>query len=346
MSKRKQVLIGAIVLALAVSSGSFAISYTNATSAMDVTVAGDAVAQIEPAPIEDQPDWEDLISLEEETVILRPYAKGDKTDISYQYPETGQHWDKLDEIDYDGDGTYVYSNSSSWQDDLYYIAGLSHQWGIIDYVRAYAGFRATDTPTRDSAYLKMKTHGTEYDSSSFTVTTDYAPYARTVNTNPNTGNPWTWDEIGSLQIGIGLRRPRFSGTDDTRCTQLFIEVGYRSMKLSGNVPTGDLFTITTHENFTGDLLLKVYLTNTGDLVKACNYLNLKLYLEDSEEAGQTPNYQMLTLQNGFVTFNLKDYEPGPHILSVTGGSYSLVSGDPTEWAEGWTVEPELYCEIY
>jgi hypothetical protein len=118
------------------------------------------------------------------------------------------------------------------------------------------------------------------------------------------------------------------------------------MKLSGNVPTGDLFTITTHENFTGDLLLKVYLTNTGDLVKACNYLNLKLYLEDSEEAGQTPNYQMLTLQNGFVTFNLKDYEPGPHILSVTGGSYSLVSGDPTEWAEGWTVEPELYCEIY
>ncbi|GAI42773.1 unnamed protein product, partial [marine sediment metagenome] len=47
-------------------------------------------------------------------------------------------------------------------------------------------------------------------------------------------------------------------------------------------------------------------TNTGDLVKAYDYLNMKLYLDGSAEAGETPNYQLLTLQNGEATFNIQD----------------------------------------
>lgn len=91
--------------------------------------------------------------------------------------------------------------------------------------------------------------------------------------------------------------------------------------------------------------MKVYLTNTGALVKAYRYLNMKLYLEGSVEAGKTPNYQLLTLDNGGVTFNLKDYVPGTYTLSVTGGSYHLVSADTSKWSPGWTVTPEFYCEI-
>jgi hypothetical protein len=120
------------------------------------------------------------------------------------------------------------------------------------------------------------------------------------------------------------------------------------------VPTGNLFDITPDTNYTGDLAVKVYLTNTGALAKAYQELDMNLYLEGSVEAGQTPNYQTLTLTNGWVTFNLKDYTPGnTYTLSVghgaspaiPGGSYSLVSTDSSEWQAGWTVEPEFYCEI-
>lgn len=343
---RKQLLIGALVLALLISGGSYAISYTTATSAMEVDVAGTEIVQVEPAPLGDQPNWDSIVSLEEKTVILRPYAKGKRTEIAYQYPETGQHWDKLNEEAFDGDGTYVYTSAPSWQEDLYYIAGLSHHWGVIEYIRVYTVCRATGTPTRASAYVMIRTDNTDYDGSNITVTQNYAPYAHTWNTNPKTGNPWTWDEIGGLQIGIGLKRPGTAASAETRCTQLYVEVGYRRMQLSGDAPAGNLFTVTPHDNYTGDLTLKVYLANTGDLVKAYNYLNMKLYLEESEEAGQTTNYQLLTLENGVVTFHLKEYEPGIHTLSVTGGSYSLVSGDPAEWEDEWSIEPELYCEVY
>ena len=132
---------------------------------------------------------------------------------------------------------------------------------------------------------------------------------------------------------------------NTNCTQVYAEVNYEAPLLSGSVPTGDLFDIVPHTNFSGDLAVKVYLVNTGDLAKAYQSLNIDLYLEGSVEAGETPNYRTLTLENGWVTFNLKDYSPDTYTLSVTGGDYELVSRDTSEWEEGWTVTPELYCQI-
>ncbi len=76
--------------------------------------------------------------------------------------------------------------------------------------------------------------------------------------------------------------------------------------LMGEVPSDGLFDITPNSLYTGDLAVKVFLTNTGDLVKAYDYLNMKLYLDGSVEAGETPNYQLLTLQNGEATFNIQD----------------------------------------
>jgi len=76
--------------------------------------------------------------------------------------------------------------------------------------------------------------------------------------------------------------------------------------LMGEVPSGDLFDITPSAEYSGDLAVKVYLTNTGDLIKAYDYLNMKLYLEGSVEAGETPDYRLLTLQNGEANFNMQD----------------------------------------
>jgi len=72
---------------------------------------------------------------------------------------------------------------------------------------------------------------------------------------------------------------------------------------------------------------------------------MELYLEGSVEAGETPNYRLLTLENGVATFHLQDGGSDNHTLSVTGGEYGLVSADPNQWSEGWTLTPELYCEV-
>ena len=72
----------------------------------------------------------------------------------------------------------------------------------------------------------------------------------------------------------------------------------------GEVPTGDLFDITPSAAYTGDVLVDVYLTNAANLTRAFRYLNMKLYLEGSEEAGETPDYQVLSLQNGRASFSL------------------------------------------
>ena len=72
----------------------------------------------------------------------------------------------------------------------------------------------------------------------------------------------------------------------------------------GEVPTGDLFDITPSAAYTGDVLVDVYLTNAANLTSAYKYLNMKLYLEGSEEAGETPDYQVLSLQNGRASFCL------------------------------------------
>ncbi len=74
--------------------------------------------------------------------------------------------------------------------------------------------------------------------------------------------------------------------------------------ICGEVPSGYLFDITPSPAYSGDVLVDVYLTNAANLTRAYKYLNMKLYIEGSEEAGETPDYQVLSLQNGRASFSL------------------------------------------
>ncbi len=339
---RLQLILG-LVLALVITSGLYAFSYLSATASMGVTVTGADIATYEPAAA--QPDWDFILTPVVETETLRPDAAGDETNIASQLPDSGAHWDKVADETPDGDSTYVYTSNSDWQEDLYNIADHSTGVSTINYVKVYMECRADASPTQTSIYAHIKTNEAEYNGSEETVTTSYATYSYQWDYNPQTEEAWTWDEIDALQIGVGLREPEPTSEQNTNCTQVYVEVNYEAPLLSGDVPTGDLFDITPHTSFSGDLAVKVCVTNTGDLAKAYDYLNMNLYLEGSVEAGETPNYRTLTLENGVVTFNLKDYSPDTYTLSVTGGDYELVSRDTSEWEEGWTVTPELYCQI-
>jgi len=77
----------------------------------------------------------------------------------------------------------------------------------------------------------------------------------------------------------------------------------------GESPTGDLFTIAPNPAYSGDLVASVHLTNTGSLIKAYQYLNMEVYIEGSVSANETPNYRLLTLQNGRANFSLEGLQP-------------------------------------
>ena len=74
--------------------------------------------------------------------------------------------------------------------------------------------------------------------------------------------------------------------------------------IMGEVPAGDLYDIIPQSGYSGDLVVKAYLANTSALIKAYQYLNIKLYQDSSEEADDTPDYRLMTLENGSATFSL------------------------------------------
>ena len=80
-------------------------------------------------------------------------------------------------------------------------------------------------------------------------------------------------------------------------------------KTCGEIPSGNIYAITPNAAYSGDMMADVYLTNTANLTKAFRYYNIKLYLSASEEAEGTPDYRMLTLQNGDTSFTMSELAP-------------------------------------
>jgi len=344
--KKRLYIITAFILALILGGGIYAYAYTTGLEIINITEpTGDIAATNATAA---QPDWESILRPVEDTEDFRPNAAGDETAIWSLYPNTGEeHWEDVDDETSDGDDTYVFTDRNTWLEDLYNTANHSTQTaaGTINYVDVYMECRVTANATQLNAYTHIKTNGAEHDGTSENLTTDYETYSYSWDYNPQTTDNWTWDEIDALQIGVGLRRPiPGDANESTLCTQVYTEVGFEAPPLTGNTPTHDLFEVTPHADYTGDLVVNVYLANTDNLTKAYKNLNMELYLEGSVEADKTPNYRVLTLENGVVSFTIVDGGSGTHTLSVTGGDYTLTSREPLEWETWWTVTPELYCE--
>jgi hypothetical protein len=76
------------------------------------------------------------VSASPATIILRPNGPGDSTQL-YQYPTTGENWDKVDDEIPDGDATYVYIIGGNAL-DLYAIEDPPINIGTINSVTIYA----------------------------------------------------------------------------------------------------------------------------------------------------------------------------------------------------------------
>jgi hypothetical protein len=151
--------------------------------------------------------------------------------------------------------------------------------------------------------------------------------------------------VNALQAGLSIK-----GGNKTNkaayCTQLYVQVDYEyTGTTEGEVPQGSLYNITPHAEYTGDMLVKIYLTNTANLLKAYQYLNMKVYVSNSVEAGGIPNYKVLSIENGVIEFTIIGGSANTYTVSVTGGSYCLISDNPDSWGTGWSITPEFYCEV-
>jgi hypothetical protein len=170
------------------------------------------------------------------TEILRPNAAGDETALD-QYPTSGSHYDKVDEVTPDNDSTYVYNSAkgAAWYRDLYNLPAHSGS-GTINKI-------TIKIVARNSLWAGVeifcKTHGTGYsDGDSWYNHYSYTEKTWELTTNPNTSAAWTWDEIDALQIGVQM----WCGDGQWgRCTQVYVEVDYTSgetPKISSDAGSG------------------------------------------------------------------------------------------------------------
>ncbi len=163
-------------------------------------------------------------------VLLLPNGAGDATSLSLTHggisPSLRNNWG-VNTTD-DGDTSFVAANGNTYTTDLYQLEDVSLT-GTITSVTVCIQARAVDTPVRASAQTVLKTGATVAEGAEITLGTSYDTYWTTYDTNPETGEAWTWDEINALQAGVALRRTEDSGNHRSRCTLVGVIVEYATV---------------------------------------------------------------------------------------------------------------------
>jgi len=114
---------------------------------------------------------------------------------------------------------------------------------------------------------------------------------------------------------------------------------------SGTWSTGSLFSIYPSSSFTGDLTIRVYITNAAALEREYEHINMKLEFWDSDNvtADEQGIVQVLTLQNSEVLFTWENGTGnGPYKVVLSGGSFRLF---PYKSYSDGSYQPQLWMEI-
>ncbi|MBI2853339.1 MAG: S8 family serine peptidase [Chloroflexi bacterium] len=200
--------------------------------------------------------------------VLRPNGPGSETTIDYQYPATGEHWDKMDEAVPDEDGAYIANGSGPvavLQRDLYAIQDHSMGTGTI------GGITITVRAKTNGAlvYISLKTRGEVYDYNDHLTISPPSPayyydVSRTMPVNPYTGTAWTWADIDSLEAGVSLGGP-VNMPSWSRATQVYVSVEYAALPTAnGAVLKGTLSSLGTNPSASVSFL---WGTSSGSLTQ-------------------------------------------------------------------------------
>lgn len=116
-------------------------------------------------------------------------------------------------------------------------------------------------------------------------------------------------------------------------------------KFTGTWPSSTLFTVTPDPAYTGDLVITVYLVNTGALTRYYQHINMALEFQDSTttKVDEQAITQVLNLQNAEVQFYYT-YGSGtsPYHVQLTGGGFRL---HPWKAITDGSIQPMIWVEV-
>ena len=152
---------------------------------------------------------------------LHPNADGTYAEWGKEYPRSLVHWDCCDEDPPDDDSSYVETSTPNWKIESYNLENHTGS-GTINWVQVYVRAKLTGSGTVNVRTL-VRTCDTDYESNDIALSASYEDKYTRYDLNPKTGQPWTWDEIDSLQAGVSGQR---LGNVTTRSTAVWVVVNY------------------------------------------------------------------------------------------------------------------------
>jgi hypothetical protein len=175
--------------------------------------------------------------------ILRPNGIGDECNITSGCVACPNHYSCCND---ESDLTYINQQpNGTFARDIYALANSVIGEGTITKITVWIRMNQSYKP---STYCKtaIKTHGEIYESEEFINNVQGAWENHSVEyiNNPNTGNPWTWEEINDLQIG-GISKRHPSGWGTGYFSEVWIVIDYEEVLESPN--------LTSRKNYNGYL---------------------------------------------------------------------------------------------
>ena len=163
-----------------------------------------------------------------DTETLYPEGAGSYTEFPNQHPDSGFHWDKVDEAIPDEASTYIYSaiDDTGTYIDTFTVQDSSIEEGnTINSVTVYIRERSIPTTGNLRGYsgTEMISHSTLYEGA-FAYASSTWSYKTTVyDVNPFTNEEWTLEEINAIEIGAkgrsryDSRNGEWTSADITQC---------------------------------------------------------------------------------------------------------------------------------
>jgi hypothetical protein len=184
---------------------------------------------------------------ESQILTLRPNGVGHVTFLSVS--GATDNYEAVDEVTYDTT-TYVYRIQSGafWGTDYYEAENAPVISGstINSVTIKYRGIKNSGLGVEGRT--QIYTYSQYINGDATTLGSSYANvYSQEYQTNPYTGEAWTWTEINNMEIGVGLKG--FMVADEGRVTQLWAEVNYTKTEDLDNFPF--LIDITSADLKTG-----------------------------------------------------------------------------------------------
>lgn len=170
---------------------------------------------------------------EVESIIFRPNANSLPNQLAGDYT-------KVDDITPDWSATIVYTVvTGSYQTELYEIPNHTLSGDdFINNVTIYIVWKAHNTDETFGKYAINASGTIKYGAVQTLISTAWTTYSYTFENNPTTTNPWTWDEINNLTIGVSLKANAPAG--EAKCTQIYIVVNYTLVPSIPSNISGDI----------------------------------------------------------------------------------------------------------